>query len=126
MGRSIIGRKGELLAANYLLSLGYELLDANFSNPQGYQIGEIDIIAKNKQGDVIVFVEVKTRIGSFDTVVPESNITSEKLRRIIKAANYYLRREELMDVQWRIDSVGVTFDLIRRKAAVRHIKAIRF
>ena len=53
-GRKQTGNCGEDRAAEYLLNKGYELVRRNFRTNQG----EIDIIVKN--GECIVFVEVKT------------------------------------------------------------------
>ncbi|NLC28589.1 MAG: YraN family protein, partial [Campylobacteraceae bacterium] len=49
-----IGNLGEKRARDYLLSCGLEILDSNFYS----RFGEIDIIAKSKEG--IHFVEVKS------------------------------------------------------------------
>ena len=49
-----IGQIGEDVAAQYLLNNKYKIIDRNVR----YQWGEIDIIAKNKEG-VLIFVEVK-------------------------------------------------------------------
>ena len=56
--RKVLGREGEELACNYLRSRGFEIIGTNFRR----RGGEIDIIARSL--DLIVFVEVKTRIGS--------------------------------------------------------------
>ena len=52
-----IGLKGENHAANYLISLGYVLLERNWR----FSHAEIDIIAKD--GEILVFVEVKSVAG---------------------------------------------------------------
>ena len=59
MSNKSLGNFGESLARQYLISLGYKILEENFRN----KIGEIDIIAKD--GKTICFVEVKTRQNSF-------------------------------------------------------------
>jgi len=51
----ITGKEGEKIAAAYLKKNGYRIIEINFRCP----IGEIDIVAKEK--DDLVFVEVKTR-----------------------------------------------------------------
>jgi putative endonuclease len=49
--------------------------------------GEIDIVAR--KGDVIVFVEVRSReVPGFGT--PEESVTPAKRRRIVGAARHYL------------------------------------
>lgn len=112
------------MAANYLMAQGYEIIEANYFNHKGYRIGEIDIVAKDKE-DNIVFVEVKCRQGKADEMVPEENVTSAKIRKIIKAANYFLAKNNLIGCNWRIDLVAVIFDFSIRKLSIRHIKAIR-
>jgi putative endonuclease len=50
-----IGRKGEELALRHLKRLGYRIVEQNYRCP----LGEVDIVAR--EGDTLVFVEVKTR-----------------------------------------------------------------
>ena len=49
------GRAGESTAEEYLAVRGYDILEKNYRN----RFGEIDIIAKD--GETLVFIEVKTR-----------------------------------------------------------------
>ena len=55
MQKNIYGKTSEIIAANFLKKKGYKILAMNYKN----KIGEIDIIAKDK--NIIVFVEVKAR-----------------------------------------------------------------
>ena len=68
-----IGVKGENMASDYLESHSYNIIQRNF---RAKQYGELDIIAQ--KGDLLVFVEVKTRIGN-EFGRPEEAITSGKL-----------------------------------------------
>ena len=120
-----LGKQGELLAANYLIAQGYTLLEANYMNRRGYRVGELDIIAKDPDGQ-IVFVEVKSLRGTKEGALPEANLTNQKLRKIIKAANHFLRKRQLWGAEWRIDLVAIVFDFSIRKSHLRHIKAIRY
>ena len=126
--RLTTGSKGEKVAANYLLAQGYELLEANYFNERGYQWGEIDLVVKNKQGDII-FVEVKTRKNfkteSNDDIVPEENINNAKIRKIQKLAWMFLKENGWEEKNWRIDAVGVIFNYVSRRIEIRHIKYIR-
>ncbi|MBQ5420399.1 MAG: YraN family protein, partial [Selenomonas sp.] len=55
MKNQILGSQGEQAAADFLQQQGYKICARNFRVP----VGEIDIIAR--QGEVLAFVEVKTR-----------------------------------------------------------------
>ncbi len=76
---------------------------------------EIDIIAKI--GDILVFVEVKTRLNE-EHGDPEDGVTLKKQRLIIKAANYYLEEKDL-DVESRFDIVSVLRE--NNKTIVKHL-----
>lgn len=109
------GREGENLAASYLKSLGYKIIERNFK--KGY--GEIDIIALEE--NTLVFVEVKTRwSGRFGP--PEEAVTPWKLKSIIRTAKYYkMLHPELPDAM-RIDVITVDFS--SGKAKIRLIKNV--
>ena len=56
---AIKGRKGEAEAVAFLKKEGYKILETNFKT----KIGEIDIIAQDKENRII-FVEVKARAST--------------------------------------------------------------
>ncbi len=124
MSRLSLGQHAEKVAANFLLAQGYEVIDAHYYNPSGYHVGEIDLVAKEKD-DTIVFVEVKARKGKKDEVVPEENITPDKIVKLTKIAQKYLQENNLLESNWRIDAVSIIFDFDTRKMDVRQIKNIR-
>lgn len=98
-----LGRLGETLAANVLVTKGYRLIERNYRCP----LGELDIVTA--KGDILVFVEVRTRRGQqFGT--PEESITTKKKEHLIAAAQSYLQDKQLGDVDWRIDVVAVELD----------------
>ena len=101
--RQKLGRWGEQLAAEYLESQGYVLLERNWRCRRG----EIDIVAQG--GDILVFVEVKTRRGR-DYGTPEEAITSYKAKRLLELSQRYLLEHDLEDVEWRVDLVAVELD----------------
>lgn len=101
MGNNIDkGKKGELLAKEYLVSKGYSILDINYRN----KIGEIDIIALNK--GIIVFVEVKTRTSTNFGYAYEA-VNRKKQEKIIYCSYLYLNQKRLMDYQIRYDIIEV-------------------
>ena len=97
-----LGAEGERAAKAFLLASGYRILRENYSTP----LGEIDLIAR--EGDVVVFVEVKTR-ASQEFGPPQSSVTLTKQRQIVKAAGLFLEREGLGEAACRFDVVAVTF-----------------
>jgi putative endonuclease len=91
------GNLGEDLAAGHLIKKGYEILERNFGN----RFGEIDIIARDRE--TLVFVEVKTKIGT-GYGSPEEMVGKGKLNKIRHMATLYLKGEEM---PCRIDVVAV-------------------
>lgn len=77
------GKWGEDLAREYLTAKGYAVMERNIH--VGHN--ELDIVAM--KGDRIIFVEVKTR--TTDIVDPLEAITDKKIRRIVRAADSFLR-----------------------------------
>ena len=77
------GRHSEIMAQNYLMSIGYKILETNWRS--GHK--EIDIIAKDK--NIIVFVEVKSRTNDI-FAKPEDAVNFKKIKNIVRAANTYL------------------------------------
>ena len=92
---------GEDEACKFLIKKGFKILERNFR--KGY--GEIDIIALDDK--TLVFIEVKTR-SSNKYGTPFEAISPNKLRLLIKGANYYkyVLHPNLTD-DMRIDAIGV-------------------
>lgn len=83
-----LGQYGETLAARYLAGKGLEICERNYRSGKG----EIDLIAR--EGEWLVFVEVKTRAGT-RYGLPREAVTAHKqavLRRTAQA--YRLEREQ--------------------------------
>ena len=94
------GQKGETLAVRYLQKTGYRILEKNYRT----NLGEIDIIAKDR--DFIVFVEVKARqTESFGN--PKEAITADKLRKSSMVALQYLKSTRQVSARARFDVVAV-------------------
>lgn len=117
-----IGKRGELAAINYLKKEGYLILEMNFCNKTGRRLGEIDIIAKEK--DEIVFIEVKTRTHSSNEILPEENITRNKLYKINKTAVYYLNKNRLLNEKYRFDAISIIANPQDNSATLKHLKNI--
>lgn len=94
------GDRGEALACEYLLSRGYAILRRNYA----IRGAEVDIIAK--EGETIVFVEVKTR-SSTRFAAPREAVTPAKRQRIILAATRFLAEYDLCEANIRFDVIEV-------------------
>lgn len=98
--RSLLGQKGEDLAAEYILNKGYSILHRNYR----LKTGEIDIIAQD--GVTTVFIEVKTRstdiFGS-----PAAAVTPHKQFQISRVALEFLCRHNRMDCPARFDVISI-------------------
>lgn len=85
--RKKIGNAGELRAKEFLKNKNYQILETNYRAPSG----EIDIIASIKDGEIIVFVEVKTLLlGNLEVLAKELN--AQKQKRILETAKYFLSK----------------------------------
>lgn len=93
-----VGKWGEDAATEYLIQRGLEILARNARTPYG----EIDIVAK--QGDVTIFVEVKT-LRLSRNFFPEHNVTARKREHMLAAAEYYAAEHEID--HWQIDVISV-------------------
>ena len=93
------GKLGEVRAEQFLTEKGCEVLSRNFVS----RGSEIDLIVRD--GDMIVFVEVKARTGSFS--MGREAVTAAKQRRISKGALYYMMKNGLMNRQARFDVIEI-------------------
>jgi putative endonuclease len=95
-----LGKEGEAIAVQYLIERGYKIINRNFRSQQG----EVDIIMKD--GDLLVFVEVKSySIGSFGT--PLGAVGKSKKLSIIHAARTYLLKNNIKNVNCRFDVLAI-------------------
>ena len=95
--RKETGNRGEGLAADYLTGLGYRIVRRNYR----FRRTEVDLIAWD--GDILVFIEVKTRTTT-PYGPPGTFYTPAQQRRTSRAAAAYM---EEIDYDWEI-----RFDLV--------------
>lgn len=96
---NLIGQEGEQAACDYLIGKGYTVRKTN------WRLGhlEIDIVAHERDANVLHIVEVKTRSGDVDHHDPMEAITPKKIRNLVNAANGYLGAFDLkMAVQYDV------------------------
>jgi putative endonuclease len=121
-----VGVRGENASVHFLQKNGYKIIARNWYNRTGKRLGEIDIIALDKKTKEFVFVEVKTRVASNgDDLFPEEQIVPQKLHKLQKAVECYIKENDLWDKMWRFDAVAVVFK-DKSKDEITHIKNIFF
>jgi TIGR00252 family protein len=97
-----IGKNIEVLVCDYLQRQGLQLITANYQ----CKCGEIDLIMRD--AEILVFIEVRHR-KAHDYGDGVSTVTKTKQRKIIKAANYYLQKNNLGNKnQCRFDVVATS------------------
>jgi putative endonuclease len=115
MKRKTTGLIGERLAVDFLSKQGYEIVEANYRCKEG----EVDIIARD--GDYLVFVEVRAKSGGMFGS-PEESVTARKKEHLKNVAARYRETHEGLPIQWRIDFVAVELD---REGTPRRIEVIK-
>lgn len=94
------GQAGEDLACAQLEQRGLGILERNFR----CRGGEIDVVARD--GEVVVFVEVKERSSASHGAAIEA-VTPLKRRRLLRAARFYAAGHGLLDKPVRFDVVAI-------------------
>lgn len=114
MSNLSVGKKGEQIAAEYLIKQGYKILE---TNKRFSRRCEIDIIALDK--DTLVFCEVKTRTTTV-CGIPFEAITQTKYQNIKTGLFLYLQENPAYK-KYRIDAVSV---VLEPKIEIKHLKSI--
>ena len=109
-----LGQQGEDAAARHLTRLGYQILArGDHSKP-----GELDLVARD--GDTVVFVEVKTR-RSQEAGHPAEAVNAAKQRRLTRLAVTFLKRYGLLESPARFDVIAVTWPEGQRRPTIEHL-----
>jgi putative endonuclease len=108
----LLGERGERAAARYLRRQGMRILERGYRT----HAGEIDLIAR--EGETLVFVEVKARRRG----VPAEAVTPEKQRRLTLTAVGFLKRYRLLEQRWRFDVVAIVWADDRQPPQIEHIR----
>jgi putative endonuclease len=110
-----LGNRGERKAASFLRGQGFRIIARQYAN----QHGEIDLIARD--GDCIVFVEVKTR-RSDARGLPVEAVTSDKQRKLTNTALVWLKRRGLLESRCRFDVVSILWPKDSKTPEITHYK----
>lgn len=115
--RTRLGHAGEQFARVHLESLGWTFVTANWH----CRAGELDLVMRD--GDELVFVEVKLRRGEQSGSAEEA-VSVRKARRLMAAADYFLfEHPGFQDLIWRIDLLAITLDatgVVRRTSHIEN------
>jgi putative endonuclease len=101
--RRSIGQAAEETAARWLARAGLAVIERNVR----FREGEIDLVCR--EGDVVVFVEVKCRRPGWGEG-PGDAVSWDKRRRLIRLAQHYLQARRLDQARCRFDVVAVTIE----------------
>lgn len=119
-----IGKIGEDIACEYLINKQWKIINRNYRRKSD----EIDIIARSTDG-ILVFCEVKSLIARnrenerIDFLKPEDNMTSNKLRKITRACEFFVRQNpEMINEErgWRIDLLAIDIGTEGKMLNIRH------
>ncbi|OPY58193.1 MAG: hypothetical protein A4E55_01088 [Pelotomaculum sp. PtaU1.Bin035] len=113
--RKLLGRQGEETAAQYLEKNGYSILCKNYR----CRFGEIDVVAMD--GDILVFVEVRSNSGDQFGLAEES-ITGRKQGKLRKLAWQYLKKAGKTNCECRFDVIAILFDGESKVKRLEHIE----
>jgi len=117
--KAILGQYGEYKTSKLLRKRGYKLLQKNWR----HRHGEIDIIAKD--GDFLVFVEVRTR-NEKAVVTGIHTILSRKKHVLKKTAQAYINLLKQKPTHWRFDVSEVTYHQTSKKIEIQYIESAFF
>lgn len=110
-----LGSAGEAAARRYLEARGYAFVEANWRCASG----ELDLVMRD--GDELVFVEVKIRRGDAAGSAIEA-VTRQKARKVLKTGEWYVARHpQFADLIWRCDIVAITLGLTGAVRSIEHI-----
>jgi len=112
-----IGKFGENIACNYLKNKGYVILGTNLK--LSYQ--EIDIVAK--VGDLLVFIEVKTRLSDRYGEADEA-MTMKKTENFRQGIELYMENKKTDLEEFRADLIAININKMKKIANIKHYKDI--
>lgn len=107
-----LGNYGEEIAAKMMTEKGCIILQRNFR----CRFGEIDIVARD--GDTIIFVEVKTRRNKRFGEAEEA-VDYRKQKKIRQVAEYYLMMNRSKSQKCRFDVYSVYLDENKNPEEIR-------
>lgn len=118
-----VGILGEMVAEEYLLSKGHNVIERNYRK----KYGELDIVTK--KGSTIHFVEVKTvsreTLGNVlvgEHLRPEENMHKGKVARLLRVMQVYIDKNRIQ--KWQFDVIAIYLNSKTKTARVRYLQNI--
>ena len=112
------GRLGEEIAKKYLQSNRYAIVEQNYRTKRA----EIDLIALHR--GILVFIEVRTKIGE-RFGMPEESLNKNKKIKLINNARAYVTRQR-WEREYRIDAICIVLGNDYQISRINHYKNITF
>ena len=116
MNKIELGIRGENIAEEYLKDQGYEVLGRN------ERVGHSDIDILARDGETLVFVEVRTKSDG-NRGMPEETLTAKKLKRMRKTAELYMAFKRY-NGKARLDGVCIILETGNRISHFEHYKGV--
>ncbi|MDA1231399.1 MAG: YraN family protein [Planctomycetota bacterium] len=113
--RKLLGDRGERAAVRFLKQLGYRIIAKQYRN----NYGEVDIIAQD--GNVMVFVEVKTRTSTNDGQ-PFEAVDLRKQEKITRVALAWLKQYGRLEQPARFDVVSILWPDDKGEPQIQHFR----
>jgi putative endonuclease len=115
--RKETGRRGEDMAAGYLVSKGWELVARNWAT----NLGELDIVAND--GLHVVFVEVRTTTSNQFGLGFQS-VDYRKQQQVRRLATQFLQQQQMGDLPLRFDVISVLLSKEREFVDLQHLEGV--
>ncbi|MDQ5883059.1 MAG: putative endonuclease [Patescibacteria group bacterium] len=120
MNQKSIGDFGENIAFNYLFQKHYQIIARNYRK----KWGEIDLVGFDPRTQDTVFFEVKTVTSKNKQVLPEEELTAEKIKRLKRVILSFLSQYHLEDKPWRFDFLAIDLADFRKDPKISHYQGV--
>lgn len=107
-----LGKKGEHIAVDFLLSHNYKIIERNYR----FERAEVDIIAQ--KANTLAIIEVKTRSSTIFGN-PEEFVKPKQIKNLVKAVDAYVTENDL-EVEVRFDIIAILHE--NGEFSVEHLK----
>ncbi|MDD5291273.1 MAG: YraN family protein [Patescibacteria group bacterium] len=115
--RQRVGKFGENIAKNYLLRQGYKIIGLN----KKISFKEIDIMARD--GETLVFIEVKTRLSSVFGNADDA-FDLKKVNNLKEAIGRYIYENNFDENLVRLDFISLNISRLEKRAKIKHYKDV--